>query len=134
MSQAYNLIAPLDESQLCNLKVGDKVLLNGIIYTARDAAHKRIVEALENKQTLPFPLKNQIIYYVGPAPAKPGTVIGSAGPTTSCRMDPYTPILLEKGLKAMIGKGPRSDEIVESIKKNRAIYFVTVGGAAAVTA
>lgn len=113
------------------LKTGDKVLLNGYIYTARDAAHKRLVAALNNGDALPFSLKNAIIYYTGPTPAKNGLAVGSAGPTTSSRMDGYTPALLNNGLCAMIGKGERSEEVIKSIKENEAIYFCAIGGAGA---
>ncbi|HDD43772.1 MAG TPA: Fe-S-containing hydro-lyase [Candidatus Desulfofervidus auxilii] len=125
------ITTPLTESLLNGLKVGDKVLLNGIIYTARDAAHKKLVELIKNNKPLPFSLEGQVIYYVGPTPAPPGRPIGSAGPTTSSRLDPYTPILLSVGLKGMIGKGKRGKEVIEAIKKYKAIYFVTIGGAGA---
>ncbi len=125
---------PLTEETVKGLKAGDRVLLNGIIYTGRDAAHKRLMEMLERGEKLPLELEGQVIYYVGPCPAKPGRVIGSAGPTTSGRMDPYTPRLLEKGLKGMIGKGLRSKEVVEAIKKHRAVYFAAIGGAGALLA
>ena len=120
---------PLTEEQTVNLKAGDNVLLNGIIYTARDAAHGRLVKLIEEKEKLPIELKDAVIYYVGPTPAKPGQVIGSAGPTTSYRMDKYAPVLLDLGLKGMIGKGARSEEVVEGIKRNKAIYFGAIGGA-----
>ena len=122
---------PLTEEQTVNLKAGDNVLLNGIIYTARDAAHGRLVKLIEEKEKLPIELKDAVIYYVGPTPAKPGQVIGSAGPTTSYRMDKYAPVLLDLGLKGMIGKGARSEEVVEGIKRNKAIYFGAIGGAGA---
>lgn len=122
---------PLTEEDIESLKAGDRVLLSGIVYTARDAAHKRMAEQERQGIPLPFEVSGQVIYYTGPTPAKPGEVIGSAGPTTSGRMDLYTPALLEKGLKGMIGKGYRSDEVKEAIKKNRAVYFGAVGGAAA---
>ncbi len=125
---------PLDNKQIQQLKVGDKVCITGTIYTARDAAHKKLVDLIESNQSLPFDLSGQIIFFVGPAPAKPGEVIGSAGPTTSYRMDPYSPTLLDKGLKGMIGKGPRNLEVIDSIKKNKGIYFAAVGGAAVVMA
>ena len=121
----------LDDSVVENLKAGDFVLISGVIYTARDAAHKRIVEALEKGEELPFDLKGQIIYYAGPAPAKPGRPIGSVGPTTSYRMDPYAPGLLEAGLKGMIGKGSRNQKVIEAIKEHKGVYFGAVGGAAA---
>jgi fumarate hydratase subunit beta len=114
-----------------SLKVGDYVYISGTIYTARDAAHKRMYEAIKRKEKLPFSLKDSIIYYMGPSPAREGKVIGSAGPTTSSRMDKYTPDLLDLGLKGMIGKGKRSPEVLESVKKNQAVYFAAVGGAGA---
>jgi fumarate hydratase subunit beta len=126
-----DLHTPLTSDKCTSLKAGDKVYLSGTIYTARDQAHKRIVEAITRGEDPPFNLTNAIIFYVGPSPAKPGQVIGSAGPTTSYRMDSYTPFLLEKGLKGMIGKGERSREVKESIVKNQALYFVAVGGAGA---
>ena len=129
---AIRITAPIiDDSVIENLKAGDLVLISGVIYTARDAAHKRIVEALERGEEPPFDLKGQIIYYAGPAPAKPGRPIGSVGPTTSYRMDPYAPKLLEAGLKGMIGKGTRSKEVIDAIVKYKGVYFGAVGGAAA---
>lgn len=125
------ITTPLTEDKVKYLKAGDSVLISGIIYTARDAAHKRLVELLDKGENLPIDIKNSIIYYVGPSPAKPGQVIGSAGPTTSYRMDSYTPKLLDMGLKGMIGKGSRSKEVVDSMKKNKAVYFAAIGGAAA---
>lgn len=122
---------PLTEEQAANLKAGDNVLLSGIIYTARDAAHERLVKLIEEKEKLPIELKDSVIYYVGPTPEKPGEIIGSAGPTTSYRMDKYVPILLDLGLKGMIGKGARSEEVIEGIKKNKSIYFGAIGGAGA---
>lgn len=122
---------PLTEDKIKTLKAGDIVLITGTIYTARDAAHKRLVNALEEGKKLPFKVENSIIYYVGPTPAKPGMEIGAAGPTTSYRMDTYTPKLLNLGLKGMIGKGKRSKEVIESIVKNKAVYFGAIGGAAA---
>ncbi|RKQ63678.1 fumarate hydratase subunit beta [Thermovibrio guaymasensis] len=129
---AIRIKAPItDDSVVENLKAGDLVLISGVIYTARDAAHKRIVEALDRGEKPPIELKGQIIYYAGPAPAKPGRPIGSVGPTTSYRMDPYAPRLLSEGLKGMIGKGTRSQEVIEAIKKYKGVYFGAVGGAAA---
>jgi len=128
------ITTPLTTYVIESLNCGDKVLLNGIIYTGRDAAHKRLYEIIKKGEKLPFDLNGQIIYYVGPCPAKPGTVIGSAGPTTSGRMDPYTPILLQHGLKGMIGKGLRSREVVEAIVKHKAVYFAAIGGAGALLA
>ncbi len=117
-----------------SLTAGTAVLISGVIYTGRDAAHKRLVEALEHGEPLPFDIAGQTIYYVGPSPAPPGRVIGSAGPTTSSRMDPFTPRLLAAGLRAMIGKGNRSPEVREAMRRYRAVYFVAVGGAAALIA
>lgn len=125
---------PLTDEAVEDLKAGDRVMLNGIIYTGRDAAHKRLVEMTEKGEELPMELKSQTIYYVGPCPAKPGKVIGSAGPTTSGRMDAYAPILMEKGLKGMIGKGIRNSEVISSIVKNKAVYFAAIGGAGALLA
>jgi len=123
--------SPVDEKEISKLKIGDRVLISGIIYTARDAAHKRLIELLDKNEKLPIDVKNQIIYYAGPTPAKPNHVIGSSGPTTSGRMDAYTPRLLDLGLKGMIGKGLRSKEVIDSIIKNKAVYFGAIGGAAA---
>ncbi len=134
MSKVIHLQTPLTESQLENLKIGDKVYLSGTIYTARDAAHKKLVDLIDRNQPLPFDLHGAVIYFAGPAPAKPGAVIGSAGPTTSYRMDPYSPTLLDRGLKGMIGKGGRGKTVIDSIRKNKAIYFAAVGGAAVVMA
>lgn len=122
---------PIDDKIVTELKAGDYVYLTGTVYTARDAAHKRLYEALQRGEDIPLELQNNIIYYLGPSPAREGQVIGSAGPTTSSRMDKYTPLLLEKGLKGMIGKGKRSDEVIESMHKNHAVYFAAIGGAGA---
>ena len=122
---------PIDNEIVNSLKAGDCVYITGTIYTARDAAHKRMYEAIKNGENIPFELKNNIIYYLGPSPAREGQVIGSAGPTTSSRMDKYTPLLLEHGLKGMIGKGKRSDNVIESMHKNNAVYFAAIGGAGA---
>lgn len=122
---------PLDEATIKEIKAGDFVYITGTIYTARDAAHKRMYEAVQDNQELPFDVTNNIIYYLGPTPAREGQVIGSAGPTTSSRMDKYTPTLLDKGLKGMIGKGRRNNEVKESIIKNKAIYFAAIGGVGA---
>lgn len=130
MSEIKKVKTPLTDEIVESLKIGDNVLITGTIYTGRDLAHARLIEALE-KGELPVDLKGQIIYYVGPAPAKPGYAIGPAGPTTSYRMDAYTPQLLDYGLKGMIGKGNRGAEVVESMKKNKAVYLAAVGGAAA---
>ena len=123
--------APISREDALSLKSGDYVYLTGTIYTARDAAHKRMQEALAHGESLPMELKGNIIYYMGPSPAREGRPIGSAGPTTSSRMDRYTPELLNLGLGAMIGKGKRSKEVVEAIKENGAVYFAAVGGAGA---
>jgi fumarate hydratase subunit beta len=131
MTEAIRLLTPLKDEDIERLHIGDPVLLNGVVYTARDAAHKRMMEALKKGEELPFELKGQVIYYVGPSPEPPGKVIGSAGPTTASRMDPYTPTLLELGLKGMVGKGQRSREVVKHLVEQKAIYFVAVGGAAA---
>lgn len=122
---------PLTKENIDELQAGDKVYLTGTIYTARDAAHKRMIESLDAGESLPFEIQDNIIYYVGPTPEKPGQVIGSAGPTTSYRMDAYTPRLLELGLKGMIGKGERNNLVVDSMKMNHAVYFAAVGGAGA---
>ena len=124
--------APINDEIVKELKAGDYVYITGTIYTARDAAHKRMSEALEKGKNLPIELKNNIIYYMGPSPAREGRVIGSAGPTTASRMDKYTPNLLDLGLKAMIGKGKRSKEVIEAIKRNSCVYFAAVGGAGAI--
>ncbi len=122
---------PLTEEKVKDLRAGDYVYISGTIYTARDAAHKRMIEGLEEGKQLPFDLTDQIIYYLGPTPNREGQVIGSAGPTTSSRMDKYAPDLLDRGLKGMIGKGKRSDAVIDSMKKNTAVYFAAVGGAGA---
>ena len=122
---------PLTEEKVKGLKAGDTVLLSGALYTGRDAAHKRLIDLLDDNKELPLKITDEIIYYVGPSPAKPGQVIGSAGPTTSYRMDPYAPRLLDLGLRGMIGKGARSEEVIEAIKRNNGIYFGAIGGAAA---
>ena len=122
---------PLTNDMIQALHIGDKIFISGTIYTARDAAHQRLIELVKEGKELPFNLSGQIIYYVGPTPPKPGDPIGSAGPTTSYRMDTYTPTLLKLGLKGMIGKGARSREVINSIKKYKAIYFAATGGAGA---
>lgn len=122
---------PLTYEKIKNLRAGDRILLSGTIYTARDAAHKRLIELLDKNLDLPININNETIYYVGPSPAKEGQVIGSAGPTTSYRMDSYSPRLLDLGLKGMIGKGARNQEVIDSIIKNKAIYLGAIGGAAA---
>lgn len=128
------LTMPLTEEMTSELHAGDNVLISGVIYTGRDAAHKRLCELLAEGKELPVDLKDSVIYYVGPAPAQPGQVIGSAGPTTSYRMDAYAPALLDLGLKGMIGKGKRSEEVVEAMKRNGAVYFGAIGGCGALLA
>jgi len=130
----YKLTTPLSDEDVSKLKAGDIVYLNGVLYTARDAAHKRLVDLILNGEELPFDLKGAVIYYVGPTPPKPGEPIGSAGPTTSYRMDPYAPILIEHGLKGMIGKGKRNQAVREACIKHKAVYFGATGGAAALIA
>lgn len=125
------LQVPFSAKEACELKAGDYVYLSGTIYTARDAAHKRMQEALDNQQELPIDIKNQVIYYMGPSPARPGRPIGSAGPTTASRMDKYAPKLLDLGEIGMIGKGKRSEAVKEAIIRNKAVYFAAVGGAGA---
>lgn len=120
------------EKEIENLKIGDSVFISGTIYVARDAAHKRMQEMLDANKELPFELKNNLIYYMGPSPAREGRPIGSAGPTTSSRMDKYAPTLLDLGLKGMIGKGKRSKEVKEAVVRNKAIYFAAIGGAGAI--
>jgi fumarate hydratase subunit beta len=129
-----NITSPIEAKVIRGLTAGTPVLISGIIYTARDAAHQRLIQTLGYNETLPFDVKGQTIYYVGPTPARPGQVIGSAGPTTSSRMDMYTPRLLKAGLKAMIGKGGRSMVVREAIQKHRAVYLVAIGGAGALLA
>lgn len=122
---------PLKEEDIRSLKAGDMVFLSGELYTARDAAHKRIYEAIQSKQDVKIPLDGITLYYMGPSPARPGKVIGSAGPTTASRMDKYTPTLLDLGLKGMIGKGKRSLDVKQAMIKNKAVYFAAIGGAGA---
>ncbi|WP_092120533.1 Fe-S-containing hydro-lyase [Desulfonatronum thiosulfatophilum] len=131
VSKEYRLRAPLRDEDVVQLKAGDRVLLSGIIYTARDAAHKKIIQALEAGTELPFPLKGAVIYYVGPSPAPEGRPIGSAGPTTSYRMDSYTPRLHSLGVKATIGKGKRSQDVKDALVRHNAVYFGATGGAGA---
>jgi fumarate hydratase subunit beta len=128
------LHTPLGEADARGLRIGDRVLLSGVVYTARDAAHQRLAQAIASGQDLPFSLEGQVIYYVGPSPARPGAVIGSAGPTTSTRMDAYTPQLLARGLRGTIGKGFRSQAVRVALAQYGAVYFVSVGGAAALAA
>jgi fumarate hydratase subunit beta len=134
MSKTVTLNTPLTDDQVTALKIGDRVLIHGVIYTARDAAHKRLIDLLDQGRPLPFEVKGQIIYYVGPSPAKPGRVIGAAGPTTSYRMDPYAPRLMELGLKGMIGKGKRSQAVKEAMVRYKAVYLGATGGAGALIA
>jgi fumarate hydratase subunit beta len=134
MPEVKRISTPLSDDVIKGLRSGDNVLISGVIYTGRDLAHKRLVDLLDEGKDLPVDLRGQIMYYVGPAPAKPGYPIGPAGPTTSYRMDPYTPSMLEYGLKGMIGKGNRGDSVKESICKNCAVYFAAIGGAAALIA
>ena len=131
MSEVIRLKPPLSDEVVERLKIGDRIFINGVIYTGRDAAHKRLFDLLQEGKDLPFDIKGQIIYYVGPTPAKPDQVFGSAGPTTSYRMDAYSPSLIEKGLKGMIGKGMRSDAVKEAMKKHKAVYLAATGGAGA---
>jgi fumarate hydratase subunit beta len=131
MAEIKRIKTPLTDEVLKDLKIGQKVMISGIIYSARDAAHKRLVELIEKGEDLPFELPGQAIYYVGPTPARPGLAVGSAGPTTSYRMDAYAPTLIEHGLKGMIGKGARGDNVKEAMKKHGAVYFAAVGGAGA---
>ena len=130
----YRLTTPVTKEDLAPLRAGDIVILSGIVYSARDAAHKRMMERLDNGEELPFDLNGSAIYYVGPTPEKPGEVIGSAGPTTSGRMDAYSPRLLDLGQPIMIGKGKRNDAVKEAIKRNGAVYLAAVGGAGALMA
>lgn len=131
MQAAVSITTPLTDRALKKLKSGTRVLISGTIYSARDAAHKRLVESIHRGERLPIDLTGQVIYYVGPTPAKPDSVIGAAGPTTSYRMDPYTPLLIERGLKGMIGKGVRGNDVIAAMKKHRAVYFAAIGGAGA---
>lgn len=130
----YALKTPLRDEDVEKLRIGDSVRLSGVIYTARDAAHKRMVEALDRGEPLPFDIRGSLVYYVGPSPTKPGRVIGSAGPTTAYRMDPYAPRLMEIGMKGMIAKGKRSDAVKEAMKKHKVVYLGATGGAAALIA
>lgn len=129
-----NVTLPLNREQAAKLQVGEKVLLSGILYTARDAAHKRMLENKAQGIPFPMPIENLALYYAGPAPAKPGAVIGSCGPTTSGRMDAYAPKFIEYGQTVMIGKGLRNDEVIEAMKKYKAVYLTAVGGAGALLA
>lgn len=131
MAEQIRIETPLTLNKVSKLKAGDNVLISGVIYTARDAAHKKMIEALARGEVLPFDVQEQIIYFVGPTPAKEGKVIGSAGPTTSGRMDAYSPTLIAQGLTGMIGKGLRSPEVIEAMKEHGAVYFGAIGGAGA---
>ncbi len=131
MSETYHMTTPLSEEDVTKLKAGDIVYLSGTIFTARDAAHKRLVDLIEAGEELPFQLDGAVIYFVGPTPPKPGEPIGSAGPTTSYRMDSYSPTLIKHGLRGMIGKGKRNDAVKEACQKYKAVYFGATGGAGA---
>lgn len=126
-----NISTPITDEVIDTLEAGDFVYITGTIYTARDAAHARLYTTIQNKESAPFELANNIVYYLGPTPARPGQVIGSAGPTTSSRMDKYTPLMLEQGMKGMIGKGKRSEEVIKAMVKNHSVYFAAIGGAGA---
>ncbi len=134
MSESIRINTPLTKECVEKLKIGDTVLISGTIYAARDAAHKRMVETLDRGEKLPVELQDQIVYYVGPSPARPGNPIGSAGPTTAGRMDAYTPRILEQGLRGIIGKGSRSKEVMDALQEHTAVYFAAVGGAGALLA
>ncbi len=134
MAQAKQITAPLTDEVARSLKCGDMVSISGTIYTGRDAAHKNMVEALERGEELPVEWDGQVVYYAGPTPARPGKVIGSCGPTTSGRMDAYSPTMMDQGLKGMIGKGPRSKEVVDAMVDHGVVYFAAIGGAAALIA
>jgi fumarate hydratase subunit beta len=134
MSKEIKLTTPLSTQDVEKLNIGDKILLNGVLYTGRDAAHKRLFDLIADGKDLPIDIQGQVIYYVGPTPAKPGKPIGSAGPTTSYRMDSFAPKLIELGLKGMIGKGNRSQAVIDAMKKHKAVYFGATGGAGALIA
>ncbi|MCG8538995.1 MAG: Fe-S-containing hydro-lyase [Clostridia bacterium] len=134
MSDIRNIKVPLTAEDAKGLKAGERVTISGVIYTARDAAHAKLLNALNNGESLPLEIEGGVIYYVGPCPAKKGQVIGSCGPTTSYRMDSFAPTLIEKGLKGMIGKGPRDEKVINAMKENNAVYFAAIGGAAALIA
>lgn len=125
------LTTPVKQENISRLRVGNLVYITGTIYTARDAAHKKVIDLIKKGKKPPFPLSGQIIYYTGPTPARPGKVIGACGPTTSYRMDPYTPLLLSKGIKITIGKGPRSERVIDALKRHKAVYLAALGGAGA---
>lgn len=134
MANEIRLKTPLTDEDIDKLKIGDKVLITGVIYTGRDTAHKRMIDLINEGKKLPMDVKGQIIYYVGPTPARPGKPIGSAGPTTSYRMDAYAPKMMELGMKGMIGKGNRAPEVIAAMRKFKAVYFGATGGASAVLA
>jgi fumarate hydratase subunit beta len=134
MDQVIDLKTPLTSEDVEPLRAGDSVTISGTVYTARDAAHRRLIDLLDEGKELPFPVEGQVIYYVGPSPARPGRVIGAAGPTTSYRMDPYAPRLIELGLKGMIGKGKRSAEVKDAMVNHKAVYMAAIGGAGALMA
>lgn len=131
---AKKITTPLTEATIKDLRAGDSVLITGTIYTGRDLAHKRLFDSIQKGESLPFDLKGAVVYYVGPSPAKPGKPIGSAGPTTSYRMDAYSPLLIERGLRGMVGKGNRTKPVLDAITRHGAVYFAAVGGAAALIA
>jgi fumarate hydratase subunit beta len=131
MQEAIRLTTPLKVEDVEKLRIGDQVLLDGVVYTARDAAHKRLIQLIEAGEKLPFELEGQVIYYVGPSPPKPGQAVGAAGPTTSYRMDAYAPELISRGLKGMIGKGARNQAVKDAMKTHKAVYFAAIGGAGA---
>jgi len=131
VAESIKIQLPLKDADLERLHAGDHVLLSGVIYSARDAAHRRMIASLQKGEELPFDIRGQTLYYVGPTPARPGRVIGSAGPTTSMRLDAFTPALLEAGLKGIIGKGGRGPAVREALKKHKAVYFLAVGGTGA---
>jgi fumarate hydratase subunit beta len=134
MGEAIRLTPPLTDADVERLQIGDRVLISGVIYTGRDAAHKRLTDLIQAGESLPFDIKGQIIYYVGPSPAKPGRPVGAAGPTTSYRMDAYAPELIRLGLKGMIGKGARNQQVKDAMAEFKAVYFAAIGGAGALMA
>ena len=134
MSDAIKLTPPLSDEDVEDLRAGDRVVISGTIYTGRDAAHKRLIDLIQSGKVLPIDVKGQIIYYVGPSPAKPGMAVGAAGPTTSYRMDAYAPELIRLGLKGMIGKGARGQPVKDAMVKHKAVYFAAIGGAGALMA
>jgi len=134
MSETIRLTPPLSDADVESLKIGDRVLITGAIYTGRDAAHKRLFDLIQAEEPLPLDIEGQVIYYVGPSPAKPGRPVGAAGPTTSYRMDAYAPELIRLGLKGMIGKGARNQEVKNAMVKHKGVYFAAIGGAGALMA